>query len=195
METKGLKMVCNVETRWISMRSPTQHIMAEYKSLLVKMGVDMAAGGQKGQFPVATNFNYLSDIEVKMLSLAGFILLLNIVHCLIKLSQSRDIFICDFLQSIKGCQVDLAKMFVDDSTTFLTTMFMRYQDLVSLTCSEIPMEWRLVEGDAKPYLVLNFGVTEVFAHCHCKVTSGRTSFCHGGHFPVHARQHTMAVCR
>jgi len=45
METKGLKMVRKAETRWISMRSLAQRIMAKYKTLLVKMDVDMATGG------------------------------------------------------------------------------------------------------------------------------------------------------
>jgi len=70
--------------------------MTEYKRLLAKMGVDMAAASQKGYSAIASNFDYLSDVEV-LLSLACFIPLLNIVHYLMKLSQSKDIFICDFL--------------------------------------------------------------------------------------------------
>jgi hypothetical protein len=41
METKGNKMLKNIETRWISMRSPAKRIMAEYTTLMMKMGVDM----------------------------------------------------------------------------------------------------------------------------------------------------------
>ena len=85
METKGNKMLRNVETHWISMRSLAQQIMSEFKTLLVKMALDVASGGQKGNSAAASNFDYLSDIEV-LLSLACFIPLLNTVHCLIKLS-------------------------------------------------------------------------------------------------------------
>ena len=102
METKGLKLLKNMETQWISMCSPNHRIMDEYKTLLVKMDVDMAAGGQNGNSAVATNFDYLSDIEV-LLSLSYFIPMLNVVHYLIKLSQARDIFIYDFMQAIKVC--------------------------------------------------------------------------------------------
>jgi len=119
METKGLKMLRNVETRWISMRSPAQQIMSEYKTLLVKIGLNMSrVGGSKPNATASTNYDYLSDIEV-LLSLSCFIPMLNVVHCLIKLSQDRDVFICDFLYFVKLCQVDLARMFRDDSIAFL----------------------------------------------------------------------------
>jgi hypothetical protein len=41
METKGNKMLRNIDTRWISMRSPTKRVMAEYTTLMMKMGIDM----------------------------------------------------------------------------------------------------------------------------------------------------------
>ena len=118
METKRNKMSRNMETQWISMRSPTQRIMSEFKILLVKMAIDMSgAVGDRPSTVAATNFDYFSNIEV-LLSLSCFIPILNVVHCLIKLSQACDIFICDFLQVVKLCQPDLARMFIDDPTTF-----------------------------------------------------------------------------
>ena len=38
METKGLKMLKAVKTRWISLLSPCKHVLSEYRPLLVKMG-------------------------------------------------------------------------------------------------------------------------------------------------------------
>lgn len=38
METKGLKMLKAVKTRWISMLSPCKRVLSEYRPLLVKMG-------------------------------------------------------------------------------------------------------------------------------------------------------------
>jgi hypothetical protein len=43
MKTKGNKLLRNIETRWISMRSLAKRIMSEYMSLMVKMGFDMTA--------------------------------------------------------------------------------------------------------------------------------------------------------
>jgi hypothetical protein len=103
METKRNKMLKNIETCWISMRSPAKRIMSEYMSLMVKMGFDMVgAPGQKPNARAGDNFDLLVDIEV-LLSLACFIPLLDVVYYLIKLSQACDIFICDFMQAIKVC--------------------------------------------------------------------------------------------
>jgi len=41
-------------------------------------------------------FDILANIEV-VLCLACFIPMLNAMHCLIKLSQARDIFVYDFM--------------------------------------------------------------------------------------------------
>ena len=40
MHLKGLKILKNIKTRWISMLSPSVRIMNEYRVLLVKMAVD-----------------------------------------------------------------------------------------------------------------------------------------------------------
>jgi len=48
--------------------------------------------------------------------------------------------------------------------------FKRYQELVSLTCADIPMEWRQMEDHGVAYLVPNLGITQVFARYHCKET-------------------------
>jgi hypothetical protein len=37
METKGLKILHNVKTRWISMLDPFIRVINEYQTLLVKM--------------------------------------------------------------------------------------------------------------------------------------------------------------
>jgi len=40
METKGNKILHNVKTQWISMLNPAKIMMAEYRTLLVKMAMD-----------------------------------------------------------------------------------------------------------------------------------------------------------
>jgi hypothetical protein len=57
METKGLKLLRNVKTRWISMLNPTKKVIAKYMiKLLVKMGLDMPKN-----FQVVTN---LADLDI-----------------------------------------------------------------------------------------------------------------------------------
>jgi hypothetical protein len=85
METKCLKLLKNVKTKWISMLSPTKWVMVEYKTLLMKMTLDMGAN-----FQAITNFEHLVDLDV-LLSLFCIISFLESVHILIKFFQHNDI--------------------------------------------------------------------------------------------------------
>ena len=40
MQSKGLKILNNIQTRWINMLSPVVRVMNEYRVLLVKMSMD-----------------------------------------------------------------------------------------------------------------------------------------------------------
>jgi hypothetical protein len=68
------------------MRSPSVRVLSEYKTLIVKMGLDMTPAPNY-RVPAGTeaNFDYLVDIEM-LLSLSCVMPLLNDVHRLIKLS-------------------------------------------------------------------------------------------------------------
>jgi len=68
------------------------------------------------------NFDSFADIDI-LLSSALFIPMLNVVYCLMKLTQIRDIFVCNFMQSIKVCQNELTRMFIDPSTAYNTVEF------------------------------------------------------------------------
>jgi len=61
METKDNKMLRNVTTRWISMMSPVMRVLNEYKTVIVKMGLDMTPSGKKQKQKVTAivvdNFN------------------------------------------------------------------------------------------------------------------------------------------
>jgi len=146
METKVEKMVKNVDPRWISMRNQIQCIISEYNTLLVKMGLD-ASSGQKTTGIVVGNFSFFLDIEV-IFSLALLILMLNVVHSLIKLIQARDIFVCDFMQSIKIYQVELGRMFIDPSSVFSRMEFACYNELVQLKSADVPLEWRDLDSES-----------------------------------------------
>ena len=41
METKGLKLLTNMKTRWVSLIEPLRHIIQEYRVLLAKMKADI----------------------------------------------------------------------------------------------------------------------------------------------------------
>jgi hypothetical protein len=72
--------------------------MAEYKTMLMKMALDMDATSQ-----VAPNFEHLVDLDM-LLYLSYILPLLEYVHSLVKFSQCNDIFVCNFLWVIIICQ-------------------------------------------------------------------------------------------
>jgi hypothetical protein len=171
METKGNKMLRNVTTRWISMRSPAMRVFEEYKTLVMKMGLDMTASSGKKACATATlNFETLVDMEV-LLSLSIVQPLFSCVHLLCKFSQSRDVFICDFLEAVKVAQGELAAKYIEPQTAFGEHDFREYHDLLALQHKAIPMAWKELPGDSGiKYLYFDFETTNVFARCHDKCT-------------------------
>jgi hypothetical protein len=56
---KGVKILKNVKTQWICMLSLTKHVMAKYKTLLMKMALD-SPNKEKAK----ANFDLLCDVQV-----------------------------------------------------------------------------------------------------------------------------------
>jgi hypothetical protein len=52
------------------------------------------------------NLNSLCDVEF-ILGLPCILLMLECVHTLIKIAQNKDVFMCDFVESIKLAQHEL----------------------------------------------------------------------------------------
>jgi hypothetical protein len=81
LETKGLKLLRNVKTHWISMLSLLKCVLARYKSLVVKMHYDCV----KSKY-VHDNFELLCDLDL-ILGLPCVMPILEVVHSLIKYAQ------------------------------------------------------------------------------------------------------------
>jgi hypothetical protein len=74
-----------------------KRILEEYKTFVVKMN-----NGLHAIEVTRINFEFLCDVEVIM----GFIYImpmLEVLHGFIKFTRSCDIFVCDFVISIKMC--------------------------------------------------------------------------------------------
>lgn len=59
----------------------------------------------------------LCNVEL-VLGLTIILPMLDVVHLLIKLSQERDIYICDFVATGKFCQGDICSIFLDEAKSF-----------------------------------------------------------------------------
>ncbi len=93
METKGLKILNNVKTHWISMLSPFKWVLQKYRPLLLKMALDSPTIQA-----FAFNLECITNFET-LLNLVCIVPLLNIVKILIKLVQAQDVFVIDLVQN------------------------------------------------------------------------------------------------
>jgi hypothetical protein len=107
LEIRGLKILQNVKTRWISMLKPFKWVMAKYKTLIVKMSRENVSVAQ-----ARFDLNLLCHLHM-LLGLFCLLPLLEAVNALIKFAQRRDVFICDFVATVEICQVDLYMMYSD----------------------------------------------------------------------------------
>jgi hypothetical protein len=78
LESKGLKLLRNIKTCWISMLSPLEWLLVKYKSMVVKMHMD--APKSKSAWD---NLDLLCDLEL-VLGLPCILPMLEVVHTLIK---------------------------------------------------------------------------------------------------------------
>ena len=151
MQAKGLKILKNVKTRWISMLSPAVRVMNEYRVLLVKMSLDSQRPveedlGKNGKVDkkcmalARKNLNHLTDIQV-LLGLSGLLPLLRCVHSLMQFAQGRNVFVCDYVAAIHICIAEVTAFYIDDSTAFTQDVFWDFKALVQVKHNAIPMTW------------------------------------------------------
>jgi hypothetical protein len=77
------------------MLSPAKIIMAKYKTLLVKMALNSPTNQQ-----AMLIYEHSCDFHI-LLGLVCILHLLKSMHALIKFAQSRDVFVCDLVATIK----------------------------------------------------------------------------------------------
>jgi hypothetical protein len=80
METKGLKILCNVKTWWVFMLTPSKHALFKHKSLVVKMSEN-----SMGNAPTKTNYELLYDFDI-VLGLTCVLPMLELVQSLSKMT-------------------------------------------------------------------------------------------------------------
>jgi len=60
-----------------------------------------------------SNLSLFIDVETLLLGLNAMMALLKVVHSLIKFTQLKDVFVCDFITTMKICEGDMYYMFYD----------------------------------------------------------------------------------
>jgi hypothetical protein len=125
------------------MLSLAKKMMAKYRTLLVKMALDILTNQQ-----AKLNYENLCDFQV-LFRHVYILPLLEFVHAFIKFAQMKNVYVCDLVAVIKVCQGDINMMYCDRTSKFTITNFWAFKSLLEFKHENIQMWWALD---------LNFGV-------------------------------------
>jgi hypothetical protein len=118
---------------------------------------------------VVENLNLLCDLEL-ILGLHAILLLLDYVHTLMKLAQSRDVVVYDFIDVVKVCQLDLYRFYFDPYTKFDDPIFDEPKALESFISKNLPMKWcEDLNGKEADYFIIEIVGTKFYVNKCCQV--------------------------
>ncbi len=100
-------------------------VLFEYRTLFMKMALDaLTIASAKSNLCLLTNVKSL-------LGFNAIITLLEVVHSLIKFSQLRDVFVGDFIATMKICERDVYQMHCDNQSYFEGDVFRNFHALIN----------------------------------------------------------------
>jgi hypothetical protein len=132
LHTKELKMIKQVKTRWLSMLSPLQRVMSEYRTIVAKLAEDNQDPEQSNMQQSAAKQQRALVLDIIVpVALSCFLPLLHTMNCLVKFSQQRDIFICDYMAAVRVCQAELYELYSNPATNFQGPTFSDFNDFLA----------------------------------------------------------------
>ncbi len=151
------------------MLSPTKSVMAKYRTLLMKMTIDILSNDK-----AKANSYLLCDVQV-MLGLVAIFPLLQFVHNFIKFRQLKDVFVCDFVVAIKVHQGGIFSLYIDLITKFKFDAFEAYKTLVGVRHESIIMRWVTNLNISVEHLTFDVNQQYIWA-THLSLKNGVTRF-------------------
>lgn len=157
MDKKGNKILKQIKTRWISLLKPAKRIMQQYSILVYKMHLDT------GKVKAAEKtFESLVDVET-LLGLACLVPLLELLNSVIKFSQRRNVFVCDFIAAVKQCQKDLFENYCDGNSAYQSDQFYDFNALANFSHPNLKMGWKLDLNTMEEHLVFECNTVPIWA--------------------------------
>jgi hypothetical protein len=143
MKAKGNKILQNVKTHWNNMLSLAKRTLSMYMPLVAKMAKDIPS------LMVAwVNFEFRCDVNL-LISLFSLIPMLEIIHALIKFAQKRDVFVYDYVATIKICQRQLYIHYSNPTMKYSFNVFKEFHDLVDYIHNTLHLKWKASSLDFK----------------------------------------------
>ena len=88
-----------------------------------------------------------------MLGMCALLPLLEAIDTLVNFAQKRDVYICDFMATIKVCQADLYRMYEDSGTAYSSDEFWSFTNLLECSHEQIHIKWITDLNDNSAVLV------------------------------------------
>jgi hypothetical protein len=101
-----------------------KQVVAKYKTLIAEMSKD-----QIENEATRSNLQKLLDLEL-IFGLHCILSLLELVQTLIKYTQGKDVYICDFVEAIKMCKVKLYELYIYHECKFKDETFNAFHSLL-----------------------------------------------------------------
>ncbi len=106
--------------------------MAKYKTFVVKMSKDLIENE-------TTRSSLQKLLDLEHIFTLHYILLLELVHTLVKYTQEKDVYICDFVEAIKMCKVKLYELYIDHECKFKDEVFSAFHSLLARKHDGLPL--------------------------------------------------------
>ena len=132
METKGLKILKHCKTRWVGMLAPLKRVLSEWRLLIVKMALDSPRHP-----PSRALYDLLADVD----SLLAMAYMFEAVQSLNKFGQSHDVALCNFVTTVKQCEILVGLLYVSPETRYSGDEFSLFSSIASVTSQSILMKW------------------------------------------------------
>lgn len=104
----------------------------------------------------------LVDVET-MLRLACLVLLVEQLNDVIKFSQRRNIFVCDFVASVKHCQKELFMNYCDGGSMYQSDVFYDFNALLDFNHHDLKMSWKPDLNIVEEHLVFECNSVPIWA--------------------------------
>jgi len=144
LHIKGLKLLKQVKTHWLSMLFPLVRVISEYRTLVAKLANDSknVEATRKQRASAFALLASLLDVSISV-ALSCFLLLFQTMNSLMKFGQQRDIFIYNSLGAVKICQGRLYSLYSDPKTCFSSDAFMEFKQLLDCKHGSMSLVWVL----------------------------------------------------
>jgi hypothetical protein len=86
------------------------------------------------------NLNAMCEVEL-ILVLHDIVPLLECVHMFIKITQGKNIFVCDYVENIKLAQHEFYMLYCDPHTIFDDPTFDNFNAIKNIINNTFPMSW------------------------------------------------------